>query len=121
MELLIDALARAVRREPWEIRCENLVQPGAMPYVNVTNKHFDGGDYPASVRKAAEMIGLARIRARQRERHSDASAGSRCLGVGFAHLHGAIGAWHFGVRRLGHAGDSRLRFRHRAHHAGRRA
>lgn len=100
MELLIDALARAVRREPWEIRCENLVQPEAMPYVNVTNKHFDGGDYPASVRKAAEMIGLARIRARQRERHSDASAGSRYLGVGFgtyteqsAHGTSVFAAW----------------------------
>ncbi|SPD56695.1 protein of unknown function (plasmid) [Cupriavidus taiwanensis] len=48
------------------MRCENLVPPEAMPYVNVTNKHFDGGDYPASVRKAMEMIGLPAIRARQK-------------------------------------------------------
>nr|WP_315597157.1 xanthine dehydrogenase family protein molybdopterin-binding subunit [uncultured Cupriavidus sp.] len=80
MELLIDAIAREVNREPWEVRCENLVPPEAMPYVNVTNKHFDGGDYPASVRKAAEMINLQGIRAMQEA----GPRGSRYVGVGFA-------------------------------------
>jgi carbon-monoxide dehydrogenase large subunit len=76
MELLIDAIAREVGREPWEVRRENLVQPEAMPYVNVTNKHFDGGDYPASLLKAKEMIGLDRVRQRQRA--------GECIGVGLA-------------------------------------
>jgi len=80
MELMIDAIAREVRREPWEVRCDNLVPPQAMPYVNVTNKHFDGGDYPASVRKAMEMIDLPAIRARQKA----GPEGARHVGVGFA-------------------------------------
>ena len=34
----MDAIAREVGREPWEIRQENLVQGEQMPYVNVTGK-----------------------------------------------------------------------------------
>ncbi|CAG9187001.1 xanthine dehydrogenase family protein molybdopterin-binding subunit [Cupriavidus pinatubonensis] len=96
MELLIDAIAREVGREPWEVRCENVVPPQAMPYVNVTNKHFDSGDYPASVRKAMEMIDLAGIRARQKA----GPEGSRYVGVGFgtyteqsAHGTSVFAAW----------------------------
>ena len=36
----MDAIAREVGREPWEIRQENLVQGEQMPYVNVTGKHL---------------------------------------------------------------------------------
>ncbi|QQX88079.1 xanthine dehydrogenase family protein [Cupriavidus necator] len=96
MELVIDAIAREVGREPWEVRCENLVPPQAMPYVNVTNKHFDGGDYPASVRQAMEMIDLPAIRARQQA----GPQGSRYVGVGFgtyteqsAHGTSVFAAW----------------------------
>ncbi|MFS8976358.1 xanthine dehydrogenase family protein molybdopterin-binding subunit [Cupriavidus necator] len=96
MELMIDAIAREVQREPWEVRCENLVPPEAMPYVNVSNKHFDGGDYPASVRKAMAMIGLPEIRARQQA----GPHGSRYVGVGFgtyteqsAHGTSVFAAW----------------------------
>lgn len=96
MELMIDAIAREVGREPWEVRVENLVPPQSMPYVNVTNKHFDGGDYPASVRQAMEMIDLPAIRARQQA----GPQGSRYVGVGFgtyteqsAHGTSVFAAW----------------------------
>ena len=65
MELTIDAIARAVGREPADVRAENLVPAGAMPYTNVTGKHYDSGDYPASVAGARRMIGLDAVRARQ--------------------------------------------------------
>lgn len=80
MELTMDAIARAVGREPWEVRLENLVQPEQMPYVNVANKHFDSGDYPASLRKALEMIGADAIRARQAAGEPD----GRRIGLGVA-------------------------------------
>ncbi|VTU17740.1 xanthine dehydrogenase family protein molybdopterin-binding subunit [Variovorax sp. RA8] len=80
MELTMDAIARAVGREPWEVRLENLVPASAMPHVNVANKHFDSGDYPASLRKACEMIGLDAVRERQRTDEAD----GRLIGVGFA-------------------------------------
>lgn len=80
MELTMDAIARAVGREPWEVRLENLVPASAMPHVNVANKHFDSGDYPASLVKAREMIGLDAVRERQRRAEID----GRLIGVGFA-------------------------------------
>lgn len=80
IELTMDAVAREVGREPWEVRLENLVQPEQMPYVNVTNKHFDGGDYPASLRKALEMLDIDGVRARQARGEAD----GRRIGVGVA-------------------------------------
>lgn len=86
IELLMDAIAREVGREPWQVRAENLVPPEAMPYVNVTNKHFDGGDYPASLLKAKDMVGFDAVRERQRKARAaaDAKGNGKLIGVGFA-------------------------------------
>src|SRR5258705_11084134 len=67
LELMIDAAARELKMEPHELRLLNLVQPGEMPYSNVTKKHFDSGDYPEAVRRAAQMIDVANIRKLQKE------------------------------------------------------
>lgn len=80
MELLMDALAREVGREPWQVRLDNLVQGDQMPYVNVANKHFDSGDFPASLKRAVEMIGLEAVRERQARGEPD----GRRIGVGTA-------------------------------------
>jgi aerobic carbon-monoxide dehydrogenase large subunit len=80
MELTIDAVARAVCREPYEVRLENLVPPAAMPYTSVTNKYFDSGDYPESLRRAARLIDFSAVRERQCGREAD----GRRIGVGFA-------------------------------------
>jgi carbon-monoxide dehydrogenase large subunit len=80
IELTIDAIARAVGREAAEVRAENLVPASAMPYDNVTKKHYDSGDYPKSLGMAMDAIGFADIRARQRRGEKD----GRRIGVGFA-------------------------------------
>lgn len=80
MELTMDALAREVGRETWEVRLENLVQPEQMPYVNVTNKHFDSGNYPASLRRALEMVDVEAVRQRQKRGEPD----GRVIGLGVA-------------------------------------
>ncbi|MBL0421539.1 xanthine dehydrogenase family protein [Ramlibacter sp. AW1] len=80
MELLMDALAREVGREPWQVRLDNLVQGEQMPYVNVVNKHFDSGDFPASLKRAVQMIGLEAVRERQARGEPD----GRRIGVGTA-------------------------------------
>jgi aerobic carbon-monoxide dehydrogenase large subunit len=79
IELTIDAIARAVGREAWEVRAENLVPATAMPYVNITGKRYDSGDYPASLVTAKDMIGLASHRAGPQR-----DAEGRYIGVGFA-------------------------------------
>jgi carbon-monoxide dehydrogenase large subunit len=80
MELMIDAIARAVGREPWEVRHDNLVPAAAMPYDNVTRKHYDSGDYRQSLLRARDEIGLGKWRARQAQGEPD----GRLIGVGFA-------------------------------------
>jgi aerobic carbon-monoxide dehydrogenase large subunit len=79
MEQTIDAIAKAVGREAWEVRAENLVAANAMPYTNITNKHYDSGDYPGALLEAKEMIDLDAFRAGARR-----DALGRYLGVGFA-------------------------------------
>jgi aerobic carbon-monoxide dehydrogenase large subunit len=80
MELIIDAIAREVGREPHEVRAINLVPASAMPFRNITGKDFDGGDYPASLAKAVDAIDVAAVRRRQRAGEPD----GRRIGVGFA-------------------------------------
>ena len=78
-DMTIDAIARAVGREPHEVRIENMVKPEQMPYTNVARKSFDSGDYPEAVRRAAKMLDIDALRARQRAGEPD----GRLIGIGF--------------------------------------
>ena len=80
LELLLDAVARAAGIEPHEVRCKNLVRPEQMPFDNITNKHFDSGDYPESLRRTVAAIDIAAIRERQKRGEPD----GRLVGVGLA-------------------------------------
>jgi aerobic carbon-monoxide dehydrogenase large subunit len=80
MELTIDAVARAVGREPCDVRRENLVAGTAMPFVSVTGNTYDSGDYRKSLDIARERVNLPAIRARQQQ----PEGGDTLIGVGFA-------------------------------------
>jgi carbon-monoxide dehydrogenase large subunit len=80
IELMIDAVARAAGREPWEVRLLNLPTAEMMPFDNITKKHFDSGDYPECLRRAAAAIDVPAVRARQARGEPD----GRRIGVGFA-------------------------------------
>jgi carbon-monoxide dehydrogenase large subunit len=80
MELMVDAIAREIGKEPYEVRLANLPGPERMPFNNVTDKHFDSGDYPELLRKAVAAIGLPAVRARQRRGEPD----GRLIGLGLA-------------------------------------
>jgi len=80
MELIIDAVARELALEPTDVRMRNLVRPEQMPFDNITNKHFDSGDYPQALRRTIEAIDLKAIRERQKKGEAD----GRKIGVGFA-------------------------------------
>ena len=75
----MDALAEELSMTPEAIREHNLVRPDEMPFTNITNKYFDGGDYPEALRRAAASIGVDQVRQQQRE-----LTGRRRIGVGFA-------------------------------------
>ena len=80
MELMIDAIARAVDRDPYQVRLENLVRPEQMPYDNVSRKHFDSGDYPRALRMAREKLDVDAWLERQKRGEPD----GRIIGIGFA-------------------------------------
>lgn len=80
IELTMDAIARAVGREAWEVRHDNLVCGADMPYTNVVKKHYDSGDFQESLRRAVEQIDVPRWRQRQAQGEAD----GRLVGVGFA-------------------------------------
>ena len=65
MESVLDGVAHAARIEPHEVRLRNLIPAEAMPFDNITNKHFDSGDYPQCLRRAVAAIDVAAIRRRQ--------------------------------------------------------
>jgi len=73
-------VARAVSRDPVDVRIENMIAPEQMPYTSVTGMNYDSGDYAASVRLCAELLNLPAIRARQRQGEQD----GRLIGAGFA-------------------------------------
>src|SRR5215471_17613840 len=80
LELVLDAIAREAGLEPGEVRLRNLVRPEQMPFDNITNKHFDSGDYPQAMRRALAMIDIEAVRTRQRTGEAD----GRRIGVGVA-------------------------------------
>ena len=80
IELVVDAIARQAGREPHEVRLMNLPAPEAMPFDNITGKHFDSGDYPTCLRRAVEAIDLTGVRARQKAGEPD----GRRIGVGLS-------------------------------------
>jgi aerobic carbon-monoxide dehydrogenase large subunit len=79
MELTIDAIARAVGREPCDVRRENLAPSTAMPFTSVAGSIYDSGDYRRCLDIARERVNLPAIRGRQRQ-----AAADTLIGVGFA-------------------------------------
>jgi carbon-monoxide dehydrogenase large subunit len=80
IERTIDEVARAVGREPTDVRMDNMVTPEEMPYRSVTNLLFDNGDYAQSVARTVELLDLPAIRNRQKTPEPD----GRLIGIGFA-------------------------------------
>ncbi|XUM21590.1 xanthine dehydrogenase family protein molybdopterin-binding subunit [Bradyrhizobium oligotrophicum S58] len=78
LELLLDAVAAEAGLEPGEVRLRNLVQPQDMPFDNITNKHFDSGDYPGALQRALAAIDVPAVRARQHRGELD----GRLIGTG---------------------------------------
>jgi aerobic carbon-monoxide dehydrogenase large subunit len=80
LELTLDALARDLGIEPTDLRMRSLVRPEQMPFDNIAGRHFDSGDYPEALRRAADAIGINAVRERQQRSEPD----GRLLGVGIA-------------------------------------
>jgi carbon-monoxide dehydrogenase large subunit len=80
LERLIDIACRRHGFDRIDIRRRNLVTPNAMPYRNPLGLVYDSGDYPASLRRAAELGDWAGFEARRAETRRR----NRCRGIGIA-------------------------------------
>lgn len=80
LELVLDAVAVATALTPEAVRFRNLVRPEQMPFDNITNKHFDSGDYPEALKRALKAIDVDAVRARQKTGETD----GRQIGFGLS-------------------------------------
>ena len=80
LERLIDIACRRHGFDRLAVRRQNLVPPDAMPYRNPLGLVYDSGDYPASLRRAAELGDWAGFEARRGEARSR----GRRRGIGMA-------------------------------------
>jgi carbon-monoxide dehydrogenase large subunit len=80
LERLIDIACRRHGFDRLAVRRQNLVPPDAMPYRNPLGLVYDSGDYPASLRRAAELGDWAGFEACRAEAHSR----GRRRGIGIA-------------------------------------
>lgn len=86
MERMIDAAAREMKIDLVELRRRNLIQPDAFPFrTGITGQDFvenvlDSGNYPETVRKAAEMIGYEKF---VKEEQPKLRAQGKKVGIGF--------------------------------------
>ena len=79
-ERLIEEAARELGIDPVEMRLRNLVTPDQLPYRTPFGLTYTGGDYPALLGRAAELVDYQAVRTRQAE----ARKAGRHIGVGFA-------------------------------------
>lgn len=80
LERLMHEAARQLDIDPLELRLRNLVRPEQMPYECASGVLFDGGDYPATVHHAADLIRYNELLS-ERER---ARADGELYGIGMA-------------------------------------
>jgi aerobic carbon-monoxide dehydrogenase large subunit len=79
-ELLLDRIARRLRIDPLEIRLRNFIAPDQMPWQTPGGAKYDSGDYATCLEMAAEGIGYAAARERQRALREE----GRYTGIGVA-------------------------------------
>ncbi len=79
-ERLMDLLAGQLGLDRADVRRRNLIAVDELPYVTVTNQHYDSGDYHAALERALEAIGYAGFS----ERQGAARAEGRLVGLGLS-------------------------------------
>ncbi len=80
LEVLVDRMARKLGKDPLDLRMQNLLQPGDLPWTTPSGAVYDSGDYPRSLRMAAEAVSYEAHRAAPREPRAD----GRIVGIGLS-------------------------------------
>ncbi len=79
-EGVVDRIARAVGKDPAEIRRINMIQPEDFPYKNAAKWTYDEGSYGESMESALRLVDYENFRAKQEELRKQ----GRYIGVGIS-------------------------------------
>jgi aerobic carbon-monoxide dehydrogenase large subunit len=80
LEVLVDRMARKLGKDPLDLRLQNLLQPNDLPWTTPSGAVYDSGDYPRSLRMAAEAVSYEAHRAAPQEPRAD----GRIVGIGLS-------------------------------------
>ncbi|HTK06382.1 MAG TPA: xanthine dehydrogenase family protein molybdopterin-binding subunit [Ktedonobacteraceae bacterium] len=70
VERSMDLVARALGKDPAEVRLTNFIRPEQFPYKVSTGALYDSGNYAPALRKAMELIGYEQLRQEQAEKRA---------------------------------------------------
>jgi aerobic carbon-monoxide dehydrogenase large subunit len=82
-ERLIEEAARELGLDATTLRLDNMIGPGEFPYTTHTGLTYDGGDYPAALRRAAELA-AAQLRPSSPDRRRGTAVTASVEITGFA-------------------------------------
>jgi carbon-monoxide dehydrogenase large subunit len=88
VERIVDVLAHEIGKDPAQLRMENFIQPGQMPYKTPTGWEYDSGDYPRALELALEKIDYAGLRREQAEKRER----GELMGIGISSFTEIVGA-----------------------------
>ncbi|GCF07380.1 xanthine dehydrogenase family protein molybdopterin-binding subunit [Dictyobacter arantiisoli] len=105
VERALDLIARAVKRDPAEVRLLNFVQPEQFPHTMATGALYDSGNYAAALEKALDLIEYDKLRAEQHQKR----ARGKLVGIGISSYVEICGIGPKGVAPFGLYESARVR------------
>jgi carbon-monoxide dehydrogenase large subunit len=82
IEMAIEALAREMKIDSFELRKRNYIKKEQFPYTAFSGLTYDSGDHLLAAEKAATMTDLAGVRAQQKKQNVPGA--TKLLGVGMS-------------------------------------
>ncbi|MGA1239184.1 MAG: xanthine dehydrogenase family protein molybdopterin-binding subunit, partial [Ilumatobacteraceae bacterium] len=82
IEMAIEALAREMKIDPFELRKRNYIKKEQFPYTAFSGLTYDSGDHLLAAEKAATLTDLAGVRAQQKKQNVPGA--TKLLGVGMS-------------------------------------
>ncbi|MBI4465310.1 MAG: xanthine dehydrogenase family protein molybdopterin-binding subunit [Acidobacteria bacterium] len=80
IERMVDVAAAELKMDPSAIRLRNFPKPKEFPYTTATGVVFDSGNYAGALKKALQLAGYAKLRAKQKQMRRQ----GKLMGIGLS-------------------------------------
>ncbi|MBE3558555.1 MAG: molybdopterin-dependent oxidoreductase, partial [Ktedonobacteraceae bacterium] len=80
IERVMDLVARAIGKDPAEVRRLNFVKPEQFPYKSITGAVYDSGNYEGALDKALALADYKGLRAEQAQKRAE----GKLMGIGLS-------------------------------------